>query len=70
MNIIPISEAEIKGMIKGMMKGMIKGMMKGMISSLKPKISSGYEEITSKIIKSCTSLISIPLTISLIIHYT
>ena len=57
-------------MIKGMMKGMIKGMMKGMISSLKPKISSGYEEITSKIIKSCTPLISIPLTISLIIHYT
>ena len=32
------------------------------ISSLKPKNSSSYEEITSKIIKSCASLISIPLS--------
>ena len=45
-NIIPITEAEIKGII----------------SSLKPKNSSGYDEITSKIIKACASLISIPLS--------
>jgi hypothetical protein len=45
-NIIPITEAEIKGII----------------SSLKPKNSSGYDEITSKIIKSYASLISIPLS--------
>jgi len=45
LNIIPVTEAEIKGII----------------SSLKPKNSSGYDEITSKIIKSCASLISIPL---------
>jgi len=45
-NIIPITEAEIKGTV----------------SSLTPKNSSGYDEITSKIIKSCASLISIPLS--------
>jgi hypothetical protein len=45
-NIIPVTEAEIKGII----------------SSLKPKNSSGYDEITSKIIKSWASLISIPLS--------
>jgi len=33
-----------------------------MISSLKPKNSSGYDEITSKIIKSCVSIISVPLS--------
>ena len=44
-NIIPIIEAEIKDII----------------SSGKPKNSSGYEEITSKIIRSCASLISSPL---------
>ena len=43
---IPITEAEIKGII----------------SSLKPKNSSGYYKITRKIIKSCASLISIPLS--------
>jgi len=42
-NIISITEAEIKGII----------------SCPKPKNSSGYDEITSKIIKSCASLISI-----------
>jgi len=42
-NIIPITEAVIKGIT----------------SSLKPNNSSGYDEITSKIIKSCASLISI-----------
>ena len=45
-NIIPITEAEIEGII----------------SSLKPKNSSGYDEITSKIIKSCASFINIPLS--------
>ena len=45
-NIIPITEAEIKVII----------------NSLKPKSSSGYDEVTSKIIKSCASLISIPLS--------
>jgi len=45
-NIIPIIEVEIKGIT----------------SSLKPKSSSGYDEITSKIIKSCGSLISIALS--------
>ena len=45
-NKIPITEAEIKGVI----------------SSLKPKNFSGYYEITSKIIKSCATLISIPLS--------
>jgi len=45
-NIIPVTEAEIKVII----------------SSLKTKSSSGYEEITSKIIKSCASLISSPLS--------
>jgi len=45
-NIIPITEAEIKSII----------------SSLKPKNSSGYDEITSKIIKSCASIISLPLS--------
>ena len=46
LNIIPITEAEIKSII----------------SSLKPKTSSGYDEITSKIIKSCASTISLPLS--------
>jgi len=32
------------------------------MSSLKPKNSSDYNEITSKTIKSCASLISIPLS--------
>ena len=45
-NIIPITKAEIKGII----------------SSPKPKNSSGYNEITSKITKSCASLICIPLS--------
>jgi hypothetical protein len=45
-NIILITEAEIKSTI----------------SSLKPKNSSGYDEITSKIIKSRTSIISFPLS--------
>jgi len=45
-NIIPITEAEIKGII----------------SSLRQKNSSGYDEITSKMIKSCAPLISIPLS--------
>jgi len=45
-NIILIAEAEIRGII----------------SSLKPKNSLGYDEITSKIVKSCASLISIPLS--------
>ena len=45
-NIIPITEAEIKAIIR----------------FLKPENSSGYDKITSKIIKSCASLISIPLS--------
>jgi hypothetical protein len=45
-NIIPITEAEIKSIT----------------SSLKPKNSSGYDEISSKIIKSCASTISLPLS--------
>ena len=42
--IIPISEAQIKSIIH----------------SLKQKNSSGYNEITSKILKACASLISNP----------
>ena len=34
--------------------------MKSIISSLKPKSSSGCDEITSKIIKSCAPIISLP----------
>jgi hypothetical protein len=45
-NIIPITEAE----------------MKSIISTKKKKNSSDYDEITSKIIKSCTSIISLPLS--------
>ena len=45
-NIIPITEVEIKSVI----------------SSLKPKNSSGYDEMTSKIIKPCASIISLPLS--------
>ena len=45
-NTIQITEAEIKSII----------------SSLKPKISSGYDEITSKILRSCASFISFPLS--------
>ena len=45
-DIIPITEAEIKSII----------------SSLKPKNSSGYDEITSKIIKSSASIVSFPLS--------
>ena len=52
LNIIPITEAEIKSII----------------SSLKPKTSSGYDKITSKIIKSCASTISLPL--SFIFNYS
>ena len=44
--IIPITEAEIKGILY----------------SLKPQQSSGYDEITSKILKACASLISHPLS--------
>jgi hypothetical protein len=36
--------------------------MKSILSSFKPKNSSGYAEITSKIIKSCASIISFPLS--------
>ena len=42
LNVIPITEAEIKSII----------------SSLKPKTSSGYDEITSKIIKSVLQLLA------------
>jgi Notch-like protein len=45
-NVIPITEAEIKSII----------------SFVKPKYSSGYDEITSKILKSCSSIISFPLS--------
>jgi hypothetical protein len=45
MTTIPITEAEIKSVIH----------------FLKPKKSSGYDEITSKILKACASLISNPL---------
>jgi hypothetical protein len=45
-NIIPITEAEIKSVI----------------TSVKPKYSSGYDEITNKIIISCASIISFPLS--------
>ena len=44
--IIPITEAEIKSIIR----------------ALKPKNSSGYDEINSKIVKTCVSDISHPLT--------
>jgi Notch-like protein len=44
--IIPITEAEIKSIIH----------------FLKPKKSTGYDEITSKILKACASLISHPLS--------
>jgi hypothetical protein len=44
MKTIPITEAEIKSIIH----------------SLKPRKSSGYDEITSKILKACASLISHP----------
>jgi hypothetical protein len=45
-NTLPITEAEIKSII----------------CSLKTKDSSGYDEITSKILKSCASIISFPLS--------
>jgi hypothetical protein len=45
MKTIPVTEAEIRGIIK----------------SLKHTNSSGYDEISSKILKSCGSLISRPL---------
>jgi hypothetical protein len=45
MKIIPITEAEIKCIIH----------------SMKPNKSSGYDEITSRILKTCLSLISHPL---------
>ena len=45
-NMIPITEAEIKKYNK--------------CSQIKKGNSSGYDEITSKIIKSCASLVSIP----------
>jgi hypothetical protein len=45
MKTIPVTEAEIIGIIK----------------TLKPTNSSGYDEISSKILKSCGSLISRPL---------
>jgi hypothetical protein len=45
-NIIPITEAAIKSIVR----------------FLKPKNSSGYDEITSKIVKSCASVISLPLS--------
>jgi hypothetical protein len=44
--IIPITEAEIKSIV----------------CSLKPKNSSGYDEVTSKILKSCASIINLPLS--------
>jgi hypothetical protein len=44
--IIPITEAEIKSIIR----------------SLKPKNSSGYDEINNKVLKTCASDISHPLT--------
>jgi hypothetical protein len=44
--IVPTSEAEIKSIIL----------------SLKPKTSSGYDEIMSKVLKACASLISQPLS--------
>jgi hypothetical protein len=44
--IIPITEAEIKSIIH----------------ALKPKNSSGYDEINSKILKTCASAISHPLS--------
>jgi hypothetical protein len=34
--------------------------IKSMINTLKPRKSSGYDEITSKILKTCASLISKP----------
>jgi hypothetical protein len=36
--------------------------MKSMMSSLKPKNSSGYDEIDSKFLKTCASVISHPLS--------
>jgi hypothetical protein len=36
--------------------------IKSIICSLKPKNSSGYDEITSKILKPCASTISLPLS--------
>jgi len=44
--IIPSTDAEIKSIIH----------------SLKPKISSGYDEITREMLKACVSLISHPLS--------
>jgi hypothetical protein len=50
---MPITEAEIKSIIH----------------SLKPQNSSGYDEINSKIVKTCASVISHPLTSFAITQY-
>jgi hypothetical protein len=44
--IIPVTATEIKSIIR----------------SLKPKNSSGYDEIIGKILKTCASIISLPLS--------
>jgi len=51
--IIPITEADIKSTVH----------------SLKPKKSSGYYEITRKILQACASLISHPLTLRQLMSY-
>ena len=61
---IPITEAEIKNIVSSNVGRVIPSItqLSIIVSSLKPKNSSVYDEITSKILETCASIISFPLS--------